>query len=90
MPSFCVFRYGCCLMLFDVLYSWATVYYSQKEKRCKVYSAYSFVDDLFPFMSVSTFAAYLGFHFCRCRVVLSSDIGFLLGLGFNLLLSGAI
>ena len=45
---------------------------------------------LLSFVSVGTFAAYLGFHFGRCRVVLAGDVGLLLGLGFHLLLFGAV
>ena len=43
-----------------------------------------------PFMSIGTLAAYLGLHLGRCRVVLSSDVGFLLGFGLYLLLLGTV
>ena len=36
-------------------------------------------------MSVGTLAAYLCFHLGRCRMVLTRDVGFLLGLGLYLL-----
>ena len=42
------------------------------------------------FMPIGTLAPYLGLHFGRCRVMLTSDIGFLLGLGLHLLLFGAV
>ena len=41
-------------------------------------------------MAVGTLAAYLGFHLGRRRVVLPSDVGFLLGLGLDLLLLGTV
>lgn len=37
-------------------------------------------------MSIGTFAANLGFHLSRSRMVLSGDIGFFLGLGLHLFL----
>ena len=44
----------------------------------------------FPFVSVGTFAAYLGLHLGRCRMVLAGDVGFLLGLGLDFLLFGTV
>ena len=45
---------------------------------------------LLSFVPVGPLAAYLGLHLGRCRVVLSGDIGFLLGLGLYLLLLGTV
>ena len=41
-------------------------------------------------MSVGTLTAYLGLHLGRCRVMLTGNIGFLLGLSLYLLLLGTI
>ena len=41
-------------------------------------------------MSISSFAAYLCLHLSRCRMMLPSNIGFLLGLGLHFLLFGAV
>lgn len=41
-------------------------------------------------MAVGPLAAYLSLHLGRCGVVLTGNIGFLLGLGLHLLLLGAV